>query len=506
MFRGLLPRLLLALAAALATPSARAIDPATLPPPYTAADLGVIAQQAADRALESFPAAVIAIVDRDGRQLLLRRADGTGGITDDERARAVGRAGTAVFLSSNEHAFTPRTAGFIIQQNFPPRVLNRPPGPLVGVGFSNLAYSDINYFREADGVTRIPGTRLMASPGGAPLYLNGRLFAGIGVTGDGTNSEDSTITGPDEDESIALAGQRGYAPDPRIHGDFVLIDGLRLPYIASSNRAAATPGAAAVLLVNVPPPPLVRPAAVLGGVNGQLHAPIIADPETSPVAGQPRLSAAEVESIIAAAASRAAITRAGIRMPVGRRAQVFISVVNRPAAAGDPPVVLGTFRTPDAPLFSWDVSVQKARTVIHYINALPTRAYSSRTVGFLSQQHYPPGIDGRPPGPFFTDQPTLSVPLLTGDPLIHPDLPNGITIFPGGLPLYRNGVLVGAIGVSGDGIDQDDLIAAAGSVGWLPPDAIRPDFQTVNGVRLPYVKFPRNPELLKEEAPYVPGP
>jgi hypothetical protein len=27
------------------------------------------------------------------------------------------------------------------------------------------------------------------------------------------------------------------------------------------------------------------------------------------------------------------------------------------------------------------------------------------------------------------------------------------------VPLYRGGVLVGAIGVSGDGIDQDDLVA-----------------------------------------------
>lgn len=54
-------------------------------------------------------------------------------------------------------------------------------------------------------------------------------------------------------------------------------------------------------------------------------------------------------------------------------------------------------------------------------------------------------------------------------------IPNGITIFPGGLPLYRNGVLVGAVGISGDGVDQDDVIALAGSKGFEPPEHVRCD-------------------------------
>jgi hypothetical protein len=63
------------------------------------------------------------------------------------------------------------------------------------------------------------------------------------------------------------------------------------------------------------------------------------------------------------------------------------------------------------------------------------------------------------------------------------------------VPLYKNGVLVGAIGISGDGVDQDDLIAAAGANGFSPPTAIRADQIFVRGVRLPFVKFPRSPNL-----------
>ena len=74
-------------------------------------------------------------------------------------------------------------------------------------------------------------------------------------------------------------------------------------------------------------------------------------------------------------------------------------------------------------------------------------------------------------------------------------LANGIQIFAGSVPLYKNGVLVGAIGISGDGIDQDDLIAAAGANNFAPPTGIRSDQIFVRGVRLPFLKFPRSPNL-----------
>ena len=119
---------------------------------------------------------------------------------------------------------------------------------------------------------------------------------------------------------------------------------------------------------------------------------------------------------------------------------------------------------------------------------------STRAVGFLAQRFFPPGIDGRAWGPLFGFQEAVSLKTsAAGTYPGAPCLPNGMTIFPGGLPLYRNGTLIGAIGVSGDGVDQDDMISAGGTANFLAPEAIRSDRAVFSGARLPYVKFPRNP-------------
>jgi len=86
-------------------------------------------------------------------------------------------------------------------------------------------------------------------------------------------------------------------------------------------------------------------------------------------------------------------------------------------------------------------------------------------------------------------------------------LQNGIQIFPGSVPIYRGNQLVGAIGVSGDGIDQDDMISflglynagtsLGGSIGNAPT-GIRADNIVVNigtGVRLRYISCPFAPFL-----------
>lgn len=461
--------------------------------PFALTDLQQVFTQAADRAAEIEPNAVIAVVDRDGRSLLVRRANGSSSVTATERAIAVAKAGTAVFLSSDAEAFTSRTAGYIIQPNFPPGILNTAPGPLVGVGFSSLAYSDINYLRAVDG-SRIPGTRLNGSPGGVPLYKDDVLVAGIGVTGDSSEQEDASFTGSDPDENVALAGQMGYAPSDAIKATNVFIAGISLPYVGGAATAAAHSAGVAFDPAGLTvPSPVAWPTALVGGVAGQVRAPIRGDPQSGTINGQPRLTAGEVQTILANAAARTLYTRGGIRLPAGQPAAVFITVVNNPAQAGVAPVVLGTFRTPDATIFSWDVAIQKARTAVFFSSS--SRAFSTRTVGYLAQSMFPPGIANQPPGPFNGLQERFSIPLLSGTAGSNPNLPNGITIFPGGFPLYRNGVLIGAIGVSGDGVDQDDLIAASGTDGFQPSPAIRADNFLYRGARLPYAKFPRDAEL-----------
>ena len=59
--------------------------------------------------------------------------------------------------------------------------------------------------------------------------------------------------------------------------------------------------------------------------------------------------------------------------------------------------------------------------------------------------------------------------------------------------MYRNGVLIGGLGVSGDGVDQDDYVTNGGTLGFEAPLAIRADQIIDQGVRLPYQKFPRDP-------------
>jgi len=477
--------------------------------------------------------AVIAISDREGWILGVWAINTNLAPNDANVGNAISKAGAAAFLSSDNNAFSSRTAGFIVQQHYPPGIDNTPPGPLVGVNFSQLAFSDINKFKGPG--SRItfgssPGTNIVATPladtgglagtpGGLPLYQNGLLVGGIGVSGDGSVATDvtpSVTANPSSDEDVALAGQTGYTPANDILGSDVFVGGIRLAYVASTTSLGTVhsftglPGGVVMpFTITNSPAPYPYPVITFGNETGQIRQPIIDDPATIPLPNSvARLSAADVTNIIVAAATRAYTTRAGIRLPLGKTAEVFITVVNNPNNAGSPPIVLGTFCTSsNATRFSWDVAVQKARTAVFF--SATNRAYSCRTVGFLAEQFYPPGIDGTEPGIFLGLQERFSIITSNSIPFTNtlngasiittnipdPNLPNGITIFPGGFPLYRNGVLIGAIGVSGDGVDQDDLISASGAAVFLAPVPIRADQTQYRGARLPFAKFPRNPAL-----------
>jgi uncharacterized protein GlcG (DUF336 family) len=485
---------------------------------------------------------VVAVVDREGFVLGVWSLRPNADLL--EVVDAITKAGTAAFLSSDQAAFSSRTAGYIVQQHFPPSINNTPTGPLVGVNFSSMSISDVNYFKNphtyntnvyggggANGapicgpdLTALSG--LNGSPGGLPLYKAGELVGGIGVTIRGkppiaelNDIQQTAGEKYDTNEDVALAGQSGYGPNSEIYATGVLINGIRLPYVNSTTRTSKLipldslgfGEVAPSYDTNLPPyeitnsPPVSYPTNHLGKVTIEIRQPIIADP-----LGQ--LSAEDVTSILTLAAQRAMMTRAGIRLPVAQAAQVFVTVVNNPNVNTNvpavAPMVLGTYRVgADATVFGWDVAVQKARTALYFSS--DEHAYSVRAVGFLAQSLYPPGIEGTQPGPFFGLQemfsllpagvtnPLNGVSFTTNQTLAAPEpsLPDGITIFPGGFPLYRNGKMIGAIGVSGDGVDQDDLIAASGTVNFLAPDGIRSDQIIYRGTRLPYAKFPRNPSL-----------
>ena len=534
-----------------------------LPPQLTLQDVQTIFAQAVSRAVKLAPSAVIAVTDREGFVLGVWDVAGRLGAKGDPLVEgqfsvvggAVREAGTAAYLSSDQNAFTSRTAQFIIQQNFPPGIMNQPPGPLVGVEFSNLPFSDVNRFKRLDkgpngekrgkpGAgfvknslgTGIPNTRLSGRSSSAPLYKNHVLVGGIGVFSADIDSLqevlqaefDNSVPGQTVGERIALAGQVGYTPGGGITADNVTINGIRLPYVLGKGQArrplpfAALPGRPINgYSLHASPPPYPFPAQTLGGQPVEIRFPIQSDGLTGTINGQARLTAEEVTGIIDRASDRARTTRAGIRLPVGSAAQVWITVVGNPNQDGAPAPILAVARTPGATLFSFDVALQKARTALFF--STDQMAMSTRTVGFLAQNQYPPGLAGRAPGPLgpatfkldganavdLGQQVQKSLPLL---PLLlraassnaasfaaappNPNLPNGITVFPGGFPLYRNGQLIGAVGISGDGVDQDDLVgASACGTEFAAPEAIRADQFTYDGARLPYAKFPRNPEL-----------
>ncbi len=601
----------------------------TLTPAFTAPALEllsttdverVIAQSAAQALTDGKPAA-IAVVDRVGNVLALFRMTGAPaaalipsapdgsnsdaqGLSIAGEAAAVAKAITGAYLSSGGNAFSSRTASMIVQTHFPPapNTVGLESGPLYGVQFSQLPCSDLAARYSAFGSDALIGPKrsplgLSADPGGFPLYKNGVLVGGVGVIGDGIYGFDGNVLDidNDSDERAALAGTIGFEAPAAIRADQITVDGTSLRYsdaayasltsVSGASYAATNPAKGTlVALIGYTGSPGIRAgtaygseasgvrqatasefarsdAFVLSDGSGVNRYPVRAGSDAADVGTA--LSAAEARAILSEAFAVMAKARAQIRRPLDSLAQVSIALVDTRGS------VLGIVRSPDAPLFGIDVSLQKARTATFFSHGQAaadlsadassdvrsfvaatrtflgdpaaltgTVAYSNRAIGNLSRPYFPDGEVGRPNGP-------LSRPIAKFNPFstglqsalvltnlaqhlsyasgasgtdtakrctFLPDvapgqnrLQNGIQIFPGSVPVYRGSVLVGAIGVSGDGIDQDDMISFLGlnnagiSVGGIGNAALakRSDNVSINvggnPVRLRYVNCPFAP-------------
>ena len=512
----------------------------------------------------------------------------------------------------------------IIQEHFPPsaNTVGLEAGPLFGVQFSQLPCSDFSQ-RGTPGNTIGPKRAplgLSADPGGLPLYKNGVVVGGIGISGDDDYGFDTEVTDLDisVEELIAVAGAFGFAAPNSIRADRISVDGTTLRFIDmdESDLTSDPANARSFAVIDGPLGNLVAVKSYFGSgtpmiVAGQTYntessgiRPARAAEFTNPDvyvmtdgAGANRfaprggtdgndvaapLTANEVRTILDEAFAVMTRSRAQIRKPLNSRAQVTISVVDTYGS------VLGMVRSPDAPIFGSDVSLQKARTATFFSstiaaaelaattrspalgggvldpringrvaqirnfigaqNALTgTHAFADRSGGNLARPYFPDGEVGTASGPLsvsiaqfspfsnglqeelILDNILLHVGFVVGGPPVDirrrctyiPDIPgvaggqnrlqNGIQIFPGSVPIYKNGVLVGGIGVSGDGIDQDDMISFLGvhnaglKLGTLTnaDPAIRADNIVIpvngEGIRLRYVNCPFAPFLDSNE-------
>jgi uncharacterized protein GlcG (DUF336 family) len=445
---------------------------------------------------------VIAVVDRAGRILAVYRkpaapslATGNFGAQVDLNELAVSLARTGAFFSNDQAPLSSRTVRFISGIHFPPGVTNASNAALYGIENTNrgctlsanfIAGQAVPPARSISGVTTSLGVATgkadlndsdpnAVNPGGVPLFRNGSVVGGIGVAG---------VSGDvAEYAAYAAATSNGFGPTPAAPG-VVFIDGVALPFVNQTTRPVGV-GAGSFTGSFI-----AGPAASPGSPpEGMLVAPA-----SGPLGG---LTASNVTQIINNAIATANKTRAVIRLPIGSSARMAIAVTDLDGT------VIGLYRMADSTVFSIDVAATKARNVVYFssgartaadLTSVPTgTAVTNRTIGFGAQPFFPPGIDGSAAGPFFNIyQRDVANSCTQGFQVAGPNQ-SGVVFFPGSVPLYRNGVLVGGLGISGDGVDQDDYVAAGGAAGFEAPTAIRADQVIVNGVRLPYQKFPTNP-------------
>ncbi|MHB8500470.1 MAG: GlcG/HbpS family heme-binding protein [Candidatus Acidiferrales bacterium] len=490
--------------------SAPVYPPVASMQPLQVADVQNIVQAAVNSANVDL---VVAVVDRAGFVLGVFRTENAPvtalanfGQTLDANDVAVALARTGAFFSNDQAPLSSRTVRFISGIHFPPGVTNQPPADLYGIENTNRGCTLVGSAAFQNQIPPSltlgggfgPGTLtgkadamdsnpLAVNPGGVPIFYQNVVVGGIGVVTSSSN--------PNVAEYAAFVGSTAqrtgpsdlFGPSPASPG-VVFIGGIALPFVTQTSLPAGVSAGPAAGSGSF----FVAPANSAGQPpEGDLIAPA-----AGPLGG---LSATDVQTILDHAEATADQTRAAIRLPIGARARMTIAVADLDGT------MIGLRRMQDSTVFSIDVAASKARNMVYFnssaraaadLNQVPMgTAVTNRTISFGSQPFFPPGIDGSGAGPFFNVYlQDLTNPCTQGMQAGAPNVnKSGIVFFPGSAGLYRNGTLVGGLGVSGDGVDEDDYVTNGGTKGFEAPANIRADQISINGVRLPYFKFPRNP-------------
>lgn len=219
------------------------------------------------------------------------------------------------------------------------------------------------------------------------------------------------------------------------------------------------------------------------------------------------LSESDVQTIIAQAVNEAqAQGKSAVITVIDRVGNVLgvYRMANAPATVRitDPRPVAGGLLGLDVPPEL--AAISKAITAVYFSSE--GNAFTSRTAGQIAQEHFNQGDATAPAGPLFGVQ-ISNLPCsdintrFTGNgtnPGTH-RAPLGLSPDPGGVSLYKAGVPVGAIGVSGAkgtytldlnaedrDKDLDETIAVAGSYGFIAPADRRADQITAGGLTLQY--------------------
>src|SRR5437868_736419 len=161
------------------------------------------------------------------------------------------------------------------------------------------------------------------------------------------------------------------------------------------------------------------------------------------------LTLTDVQTIIAQAVSKA----------VAMNQKVTVSVTDKEGN------LLGTFQMTGAPATTLIRSVGHAGQGLENISVPSAaaaqskagtgallssggNAFTTRTASFIIEEHFPAGVDNSAGGPLYGVQFSQ----LPCSDVAVAGLPLGLSGDPGGLPLYKNGVEVGGIGIEGDGL------------------------------------------------------